>query len=85
MRRIHILVESYKPNSTAGLHGEVHIRPLPGQGYNEKLHVACSKTLSENYPVGTKFRIKINAELSQREGDGDYIYSHSAWKHEVVT
>lgn len=60
-------------------------RPLPGQGYDEKLHVACSKQLSENYPIATKFCIQINAELSSREGEGNYIFSHHSWKYEVKT
>ncbi|HCE54394.1 MAG TPA: hypothetical protein DER05_05045 [Lutibacter sp.] len=55
----HIIVESYKPKNTSGLHGEIHIRPIKGQNpYNDNMHVRCSKVLTDDYPIGTKFRIK---------------------------
>jgi len=57
----YIVVESFIPESTAGLHGKVHIRPEIGQKYDQSLHVRCSKELSENYPVSTKFIICLYA------------------------
>jgi hypothetical protein len=75
-------VESYCPDSTSGLHGKIHIRPCPGQGYPADLHVECSKKLSRNYPVGTRFRIR--AKLTDREGSGDFLYSYFNWKYEVL-
>ena len=75
-------VESYIPSGTSGLHGAVHIRPLPGQGLPVNLHVECSKKLSNDYPVGTQFRIK--AKLTDREGEGDFLYSYFGWKFEVL-
>ena len=41
-----------------GKHGPVHIRPLPGQEpYLETMFVQCTtKTLSNDFPVGTKFK-----------------------------
>jgi hypothetical protein len=77
-----ITVESYRPSSTSGLHGEIHIRPIAGYGYPPNMHVECSKKLSENYPVGTKF--KINAKLTDRGGQGEYLYSYHGWKPEVM-
>jgi hypothetical protein len=79
----YLLVESFRPNSTSGLHGDVHIRPCAGQGYPTTLHVECSKDLVRNYPVGTKFRIK--AKLTDRLGSGDFLYSYFGWKYEVVS
>ena len=75
-------VESFLPDSTAGLHGKVHIRPCAGQGYPSDMHVECSKNLSRNYPVGTRFRIR--AKLTDREGSGDFLYSYFGWKYEVL-
>lgn len=75
-------VESYRPSSTSGLHGKVHIRPCPGQGYPENMHVECSKALSRDYPVGTRFRIQ--AKLTDREGSGDFLYSYYRWRYEVL-
>jgi len=66
-----IIVESYYPSNTNGLHGPVHVRPVhvrpvPNQEpYETTMHVECSKDLSYDYPVGTQFRIK--AKISQRE------------------
>jgi len=79
---VDIIVESYRASGTSGLHGSVHIRPIAGQGYSSSLHVQCWKGLRENYPIGTKFRIK--AKLTDREGEGDFLYSSYRWKYEVL-
>lgn len=75
-------VESYIPENTAGLHGKLHIRPCEGQGFSANMHVECSKELSRDYPVGTRFRIK--AKLTDREGSGDFLYSYYRWEYEVL-
>lgn len=77
-----VVVESFKPSVSSGLHGEVHIRPVAGQGMSKTLHVECSKKLSKDYPVGTKFRIR--AKLTDREGGGEYLYSYFRWPVEVL-
>lgn len=77
-----VVVESFKPLATSGLHGNIHIRPVEGQGLPTTLHVECSKELSRNYPVGTKFKIK--AKLTDREGSGEYLYSYFRWNYEVL-
>ena len=75
-------VESYRPSRSSGLHGDVHIRPVAGKGFDPNLHVRCSKGLSENYPVGTRFL--ITAKLTDREGKGDFLHSHQSWSYEVL-
>jgi hypothetical protein len=77
-----ILVESYRPSTTSGLHGEIHIRPVAGQGLSTDLHVECSKSLSTDYPPGTKFRLK--AKLTDREDGGEYLYSYHGWAVDVI-
>lgn len=77
-----VVVESFIPNSTSGLHGGVHIRPIDGQGICTTLHVECSKKLSKEFPVGTKFRIR--AKLTDRKGGGEYLYSSFRWAFEVI-
>lgn len=77
-----IEVESYRPARTGGLHGPVHIRPLPDQGYSTDLQVECSKRLSTDYPVGTRFRIRV--KLTDRDGGGQYLYSSWRWPVTVV-
>lgn len=78
-----IVVESFVPANTSGLHGSVHIRPVAGQDISTTLHVECSKRLSVDYPVGTKFRLR--AKLTDREGGGEYLYSYPRWPVEVLT
>ena len=77
-----ILVESYIPVRSSGLHGKIHIRPIDGQGYPTEMHVECSKKLSRDYPVGTRFKIK--AKITDREGSGDFLYSYFGWPYEVI-
>lgn len=76
-----IIVESYIPEKASGLHGKVHIRPVAGQGF-DNLHVECSKSLSEDFPVGSKFKIK--AKLTDREGGKPFLYSYYRWKYEIL-
>ena len=53
-----IIVQSILTNEK-GKHGPIHIKPLPNQApYLETMFVQCSKVLSNDYPVGTKFRIR---------------------------
>ncbi|HAW58392.1 MAG TPA: hypothetical protein DCX03_05175 [Bacteroidales bacterium] len=77
-----VLVESFIPNNPSGKHGKVHIRPVPGGKYSSDLAVECSKSLSRDYPVGTKFLLQ--AKLTDRENGGEYLYSSFRWKYEIV-
>lgn len=78
-----ILVESFYPADMSGRHGPVHIRPLPDQEpYSQSMFVECSKKLSEDYPVGTVFRIK--AKIKTTDNETSHIYCHYSWKYEVV-
>jgi hypothetical protein len=78
-----IIIESFIPVDNTARHGIVHLRPIPGQGlFQPSMFVECSKHLSSDYPVGTKFRIK--AKITQREGGTPFIYSHYLWTYEVL-
>lgn len=78
---VRVMVESYR-ESGAGLHGDVHVRPVEGQGYPTSLRVRCSKSLIRNHPVGTRFW--IYAKLTDREGGHDFLSSHHSWDYEVA-
>ena len=78
----YVIVESYYPDRTGGLHGHVHIRPVPGQGYPKQIAVECPREMVNNHPVGTRFRIK--AKLTDRKGRGEYLYSHHSWPFEII-
>jgi len=76
-----IVVESYR-SSRSGPHGFLHVRPVKGQRFPVTLHVECSKKLVVDYPIGTKFRIK--AKLTDRLGEGEFLYSYYGWPFEVI-
>lgn len=78
-----IIVESFYPSDLSGRHGDVHIRPTPNQEpYLESMFVECSKDLSYNYPVGTRFRIK--AKIVYKASGTAFIYSHYLWSYTVL-
>ena len=77
-----ITVESYEPKSTSGKHGSVHIRPVAGQGYSTDLSVEGNKSMSRDYPIGTKFKVK--ATLTDRKGGGEYLYTSYQWPFTVI-
>jgi len=79
----YLIVESNRPKKKSGLHGEIHIKPIAGQEpFTEDMHVECSKVLSKEYPVGTKFKIK--AKITSKEGGQPFAYSHYSWPFEVL-
>ena len=79
----YIIVESFYPVKTAGLHGPIHIRPIKDQEpFLHTMFVECSKDLPDNYPVGTRFRIK--AKIVNKIGQRSFIYSHYSWPYEVL-
>lgn len=80
----YIVVESYIPKNTSGLRGTVHIRPIPGKDpYLHDMHVQCSKTLSYDYPVGTKFRIKAKI-VYPVNGNKPFVSSHYTFDYEIL-
>ncbi|VVE46899.1 hypothetical protein PAN31108_04464 [Pandoraea anhela] len=69
-----INVETYVPSgepSSAGL----RVRPIPGQGVDPKLKVECSRSVRQQYPVGSLFRLSV--KLTDREGT-QFLYAHYA-------
>ena len=76
-----IIVETYRA-SKAGPHGYIHVRPVKGQRFPQTLHVECSKKLIDDYPIGTKFRLKV--KLTDRLGEGEFLYSYYGWPVEAI-
>lgn len=60
---------------------KIQVRPIDGQIFGADLNVECSKKLIENYPVGTKFRLKV--QLTDMQG-APFLYSYFGWPYEVV-
>jgi hypothetical protein len=79
----YIIVQSFITNER-GKHGPVHIKPLPNQEpYLETMFVQCSKVLSKDFPVGTKFRIKAKI-ITPTNGNRPFVSSHYTWPFEVI-
>jgi hypothetical protein len=79
----YIIVESFVPNVLTGHHGLVHIRPVANQEpYQIDMLVECNKDLVNDYPIGTKFRIK--AKITSKQGGKPFVYSHYKWNYEVL-
>lgn len=77
-----IIVESFIPEKSNSRAGDPRIRPIPGQIFEPELYVSCSRELSYDYPVGTRFKIK--AKLNQRKDGSYYVYSPYSWKYNVL-
>lgn len=79
------MVESFRPSSTSGKHGKVHIRPMASQVFPQTLFVSCSRKMTDEakYKVGTKF--KLLAKLTDRLSGGEYLYSNPRDVVVVVT
>lgn len=79
-----IIIESYIPKNTSGKHGKVHARPLANQSpFEVDMDVACSHILRNDYPIGTKFKVK--ATINLRQGKGDYVYTNYTWPFDIVS
>lgn len=73
-----IIVESFRPGSGSA----IHVRPIAGQFYPQHLLVECSRSLTRDFPVGTRFRLQV--KLTDRQGDGEFLYSYYGWPFEVL-
>lgn len=60
---------------------KIQIRPIEGEIFSEELNIECSKSLSQDYPVGTQFRIRV--KLTDMEGT-PFLYSYFGWPVEVI-
>lgn len=78
----YIIVESYF-ESGSGLHGPIHVRPIEGQDpYLPSMRVEGNHELENDYPVGTKFRIK--AKITDKQGGRPFVYTHYKWPYVVL-
>ena len=59
------------------------VRPLVGQGLPTNMRVECSRSMRKDHPLGTLF--KIQAQLINKEGGTEFLYSRFDWDYEVVT
>lgn len=80
----YVILESFELESTSGHRGSVELRPIADQIFGTHLLSESPRKMVDTsvYPLGTKFRIK--AKLTDREGGGEFLYSHWSWPFEVI-
>jgi hypothetical protein len=78
-----IIVETYQTGVMSLGHNGVVVRPIAGQAYPPNLNVQCSREINRDFPVGTRFRLKV--KLTDKEGSGPFLYSSYKWPFTVVT
>ncbi|MES2784720.1 MAG: hypothetical protein V4684_04595 [Pseudomonadota bacterium] len=67
----YLLVETYRSGPLPGHRGEVRVRAVDGQRVDSSLFVRAQRSMRNDYPVGSRFLIR--AQLSTREGGGEYV------------
>ena len=77
-----IVAESFSGDRGGGYSEKVHVRPVEGEMFPQSLRVEGPRSMVRNYPVGTKFKVKV--KLTDREGGGEFLYSHHSWKFDVL-
>jgi hypothetical protein len=75
-----IIVQSLMGVDSQG-RSKPQVRPIEGQIFDSSLNVECSKNLLENYPLGTRFRIR--AQLTDMQG-APFLSSYFGWPFKVV-
>lgn len=73
-------IESFQDSEGSG--GRILLRPLVGQKFSADLRLEGNRSLTVDYPVGTRF--KVQAALTNRPG-GDYLYTHWQWDMKVLS
>ena len=76
-----ILVESFY-SWEDGHRGRIHIRPTAGQAFSQDLLVECSRQMTDEYPVGTIFRLCVC--LMQKLDGRPHLYAHYKAAFQVV-
>jgi len=78
--RAEIIAESYLgPDSQGRVRPQV--RPAKKQVFPPSLNIECSKKLINDYPIGTKFKLRV--KLTNMK-DTPFLYSYFGWHVEVI-
>ena len=70
-------IESFEGRQAGG---GVRLRPIAGQAYPPSMLVEGNKSLVEDYPVGSRFRVQ--ATVTNRPTGGQFL--HTSWQWDVV-
>ena len=75
-----VIVETYAAKESG--RSKIRVRPISGQVFPRTMVVECSKTMRNDHPVGTRFRIHVKEK--SREGGRIFLYSGYKWPYEIV-
>jgi hypothetical protein len=76
-----VIVETYVAVK-GGKSSRIHVRPVKGEPFPQAMDVECSRSMREQYPIGTRFR--IYAKETSRQGGKPFLYSRYDWPFEVL-
>lgn len=76
-----IIVETYVPSGEPSSAGW-RVRPLLGQGVDPSLKVECSRSMRQQHPAGSLFRLTV--KLSDRQST-PFLYAHPSAPFEHVS
>lgn len=77
-----IIVEVFLPEHSEPTSANRRIRPISGQKYPTTLRVECDRSFREEYPVGTRFRMRV--KLVDNGNRAAFLYSNYHWKPELI-
>ncbi|MEP7210530.1 MAG: hypothetical protein ABI740_06810, partial [Alphaproteobacteria bacterium] len=73
-----IEIESFEAKRRGGGTSPVQLRPVAGQRFATDLLVEGSKSLTQDYPVGTRFKVQV-ALTDRPDGGGQFLYTSWQW------
>jgi hypothetical protein len=75
-------IESFELPGGTRPGGRVGLRPVSGQKFPDSLLLEGNKSLVEDYPVGTRF--KVQASLMKRPNGAEYLFSSWQWDVKII-
>lgn len=63
--------------------GRVFLRPLKDQKFSTDLLLEGNRSLVEDYPVGTRFKVQVS--LMKRPGGEEYLFTSWQWDAQVLS
>lgn len=77
-----VVIESFEFPGNVHNPGNIGLRPISGQKFSARLLAEGNKSLVEDYPVGTRF--KVQATLMKRPTGGQYLFTSWQWDVTVL-
>jgi len=75
-------VESFEGPARDGLRAKILVRPVKDQKFPSSLLLEGNKSLVEDYPVGTRFKVQV--ALMKRPSGAQYLFTSWQWDTRVI-